>query len=147
MKTKPELYTSAAIDELLESVDPRESKRVENRMLLATKIANGMKARGLNKKGLMEAMGQNNQSVVTKWLSGTHNFTADTLTDLGHVLGISLLDVETKKDVVSRMTVQVIQKPQTTIYSSNYMTNLIQSSVGLSMIQEPKSYYGKSSEA
>lgn len=36
-------------------------------------------------------------SLVSKWLSGTHNFTIDTLTDIQRVLGIRLLDVEPRK--------------------------------------------------
>ncbi|MBK9336732.1 MAG: helix-turn-helix transcriptional regulator [Lewinellaceae bacterium] len=53
--------------------------RTENRMLLSVKIQDAMTAKGIGKKQLAEMMGQS-PSVITKWLSGGHNFTVDTLT-------------------------------------------------------------------
>jgi DNA-binding transcriptional regulator YiaG len=70
MKTnKTELYSSKLIDELLDSIDPEEADRIEKRMLLAAKIDDARKAKGLKKGQFAELMGQNN-SVISKWLSG-----------------------------------------------------------------------------
>jgi ribosome-binding protein aMBF1 (putative translation factor) len=55
-----------------------------------------MQRDGRNKQ-LAEALEQN-PSVITKWLSGTHNFTSDTLSDIEEVLGISLLVVQARKE-------------------------------------------------
>ncbi|MEQ8712057.1 MAG: helix-turn-helix transcriptional regulator [Cyclobacteriaceae bacterium] len=110
MKHKPEEYASVAISEILDSVTPQESDKVEKRMALAMKIADAMKAKGWKKKDLKEAMGQRNQSVVTKWLSGTHNFTIDTLMDLEDVLDIYLLDLEKKEEpIVNLVQINVEQ--------------------------------------
>jgi transcriptional regulator with XRE-family HTH domain len=62
-------------------------------MLIAAKIADAMAAKGWNKTLLMKAMGKTNPSEITRWLSGTHNFTTDTLIDLQRALNIKLLDV------------------------------------------------------
>jgi len=61
-------------------------------MLLAASISKAIKSKGLTKSEFAEKMGKN-PSVVTKWLSGVHNFTSDTLTDIQQVLGISLLNL------------------------------------------------------
>jgi hypothetical protein len=41
-------------------------------------------------------------STISKWLSGTHNFTIDTLYDIEYMLGIELVNVneEKKEEVV-----------------------------------------------
>lgn len=94
MKTnKAESYSSNLIDKLLESIDPAEANRVEERMLLAAKIDDAMKAKGLNKSQFAELMGKH-ESVITRWLSGTHNFTSDTLFDIGRKLGVKLINID-----------------------------------------------------
>ncbi|MPM41226.1 hypothetical protein SDC9_87876 [bioreactor metagenome] len=85
------------ISEVLNSISPIEVKRLETRMLIASKIANTLKEKGWKKKDLMEAMGKKNASEITRWLSGTHNFTSDLLSDLSYVLGIDLLNIEENK--------------------------------------------------
>lgn len=85
------------LSDILSSISPNEAKRVENKMMLAAKIDEAMKAKGWKKKDLMQAMGKKNQSEITRWLSGTHNFTCDLLTDLGVVLGNDFLNLETAK--------------------------------------------------
>ena len=72
--------------------NPEETAKVRNRMILAAKIADGIKAKGWNKVGFAKEMGKE-PSVITKWLSGTHNFTADTLTEIGRKLNIELLNI------------------------------------------------------
>ena len=101
--------TNNLIEELLNSISPEESLRIENRMLMAAKIDNAIKAKGWKKKDLMKAMGKTNQSEITKWLSGTHNFTQDLLTDLGRVLNVSLLNLD--KDSITINTVYKNTQP------------------------------------
>jgi len=90
------------IEELLNSISPEESLRIENRMLMAAKIDDAIKAKGWKKKDLMKALGKTNQSEVTKWLSGTHNFTQDLLTDLGRVLDVNFLNLEKTHPVIEK---------------------------------------------
>ena len=84
----------SALDELLSEITAEEQSRIDSKMLLAAKFADAMKKKGCNKTMLMEAMGKRNPSEITRWLSGTHNFTADTLEKLQHKLGVKLLNVE-----------------------------------------------------
>ena len=99
-KKNPELYNSDLIDDVLDSISPVEAKKIEKKMLIAAKIDDAIKAKNWKNKDLLRALGKNNPSVITKWLSGTHNFTIDTLVELEHSLGISLLDVEEKRDQI-----------------------------------------------
>lgn len=112
MKTKAEEYNSALFDEILESISPKEEKRIKSKMLLAAKIEDAMKAKGWNKTRLLEATGQKNASVATKWFSGTHNFTHDTLFDIQEALGINLLNTnETDEEVVVKYHIVVQSSP------------------------------------
>jgi len=112
MKNKIEEYSSLLIDEIFESISPKEYKRIKSKMLLAAKIENAMKAKGWNKTKLLEATNQKNASVVTKWFSGTHNFTFDTLFDIQEALGIDLLNIkEIKEEVIVKYHVVVHSTP------------------------------------
>jgi transcriptional regulator with XRE-family HTH domain len=88
-------YESSVLDELLSLITPEELARTESRMMLAAKIADAMAARKISKKQFAELVGQS-PSVITKWLSGGHNFTVDTLTDIQRVLNVRLLALEEK---------------------------------------------------
>ncbi len=88
-----ETYNSDILDELLDEISPSELKKTEKRMLLAKRIAEGMQAKNWRKTDLANAM-KKQPSVITKWLSGTHNFNIDTLFDLEETLGIKLINTE-----------------------------------------------------
>jgi hypothetical protein len=55
-----------------------------------------------------------NPSIVTKWLSGTHNFTVDTLVELGNALDINLLNLSEPEPKVVMYFQSVSQMAQTT---------------------------------
>lgn len=89
-----ENYSSDAIEQLLSAITPEEQYRIDCRMKLASKIYAGIKDKGWKNLDLAGALNLKSPSLVSKWLSGTHNFTIDTLTDIQRVLGIRLLDIE-----------------------------------------------------
>jgi ribosome-binding protein aMBF1 (putative translation factor) len=107
---------SVVIDDIEEKIDVTKQARIENRMMLAAKIFEAMQHQGISKSRLANMLGQH-PSVVTKWLSGTHNFTADTLTDIENVLKIKVFahNAEQRKQVVveKRVAAQVdMMEPQ-----------------------------------
>lgn len=63
-------------------------------MIAAQQIASAMERKGLSKSQLAEIMGKN-RSEITKWLSGRHNFTSDTLAELSQALGEEITGVST----------------------------------------------------
>ena len=98
MSNKARNYTSDILDELLSEITPEEQRRTDKRMLLALKIEKAMKAKNWKKGDLAREMNKK-PSVITKWLSGTHNFESNTLFELEEKLGITLVALEEKKQV------------------------------------------------
>ena len=58
-------------------------------MALAARIDDMLAERGLSKAQFAKFMGKE-PSVISKWLSGTHNFTMDTLSEISDCLGYPL---------------------------------------------------------
>ena len=86
----PVNYNSPAMDDLFDYTGENEYRRTEKRMLLATKIDKAKHAKGWTNKDLANALGLD-ESQIIKLLSGTHNFTANTFSDIEELLNIKLL--------------------------------------------------------
>ena len=99
------------LGELLANIDQKELARMRKRMMLAVKIEEAMKRRGLNQIQFARLMGKS-PTVISEWLSGDRNFTVDTLTDIEEVLGVRLLDtslmtvVSSGNEVYQKITVK-----------------------------------------
>lgn len=115
-KKQVETYRSELIDKIYESISPLEEKKVETKMLLAAKIEDAIKEKGWKKGDLLKALGKKNPSILTRWLSGTHNFTIDTLIQLEEVLKIELINIKEKKN---QITIQINSEINTSIYYNN----------------------------
>lgn len=87
-------YTSDLVNNLLSHISPAEQARIDYKMKMAAKIHAGLKASGWKSLDLARELHLKSPSLVSKWLSGTHNFTMDTLLDIQRVLGIRLLDAD-----------------------------------------------------
>lgn len=116
MSNKARNYTSDILDGLLSEITPEEQRRTDKRMLLALKIEKAMKAKEWKKGDLASEMNKK-PSVITKWLSGTHNFESNTLFELEEKLGITLVALEEKRQaptVFYQFTVQSTVKSDQT---------------------------------
>lgn len=109
-----ETYSSKLIEDILNTITPAEQAKVDKKMLLAVKIAEGMKSKNWKPKDLLAALGKDTPSLVTKWLSGTHNFTTDTLMDLEQVLNIRLLAIGEIKPAVTSINISINSQSQRT---------------------------------
>ncbi len=93
-KNKARFHRSDILDEFLSEIHSEEGvvdyKKVEARMCIAARIDDALQKNKISKMEFATKMNQM-PSVVTKWLSGTHNFTIDTLIEIEIVLKISLL--------------------------------------------------------
>lgn len=94
-------HANSAMDELLKAVPAHEEQLKKDREratemrgdkghMLASKIKSAIKAKGLKQKQFAAKMGVQ-QSVVTRWLKGDHNFTIETLFKIEQVLGIEII--------------------------------------------------------
>ncbi len=97
MKTKKKQialeYTGSLLDDILDSLTDIEKAQSRARLSIAARIDDYRKARGLSKGDLAEKL-QRKPSVITKWMSGTHNFTIDTLVEIAVALGVDIKDLQ-----------------------------------------------------
>lgn len=73
------------LKERLAQISDLQYQKVARRMRTAIQIDEAMKARNISRKELADMMGRR-PSEITKWLSGDHNFTSDTLAELSYYL-------------------------------------------------------------
>ncbi len=84
------IYSSIILKEFSDNISTKDSIRAEKKMMLAAKIGDAIKAKGWKGKDLAEEL-KKSPSEISKWLSGTHNFTTDTLWDIEQILNIDLI--------------------------------------------------------
>lgn len=118
---RAEGHSSKVLGALLKEISPKEQARTESRMLLAAKIDEARKAKGWNQNEFAEQMGKQ-PSEISKWLSGTHNFTVETLWDIEEVLGIDLISIQEKESKVIKVVEYriVVSSPAQTKYAGLY---------------------------
>jgi predicted transcriptional regulator len=71
-------YTSNVITQLLSETTPVEALQTNTKMTQAARLDDLITERGWDKNEFAEKVNKN-PSEITKWLSGTQNFTLDTL--------------------------------------------------------------------
>ena len=86
-------YRSAVLDEFVALENLEITAAVEKKMLLAVKIYDALQEQKMGNCAFAERLNIS-PSLVTKWLSGQHNFTVETLVKIERVLGIELLYAE-----------------------------------------------------
>lgn len=82
---------SASLTRIISNIDEDKLRRTRDRMLVAVRIADTLKARGITQKRFAEMIGRS-ESEISDWLSGDRNFTIDTLSDIKKHLGLDLLN-------------------------------------------------------
>lgn len=87
---------SASLTRIINTIDEDKLRRTRDRMLVANKIADALKAKGISQKKFAEMTGRS-ESEVSEWLSGDRNFTIDTLSDIQKYLGIDLLNTSSMR--------------------------------------------------
>jgi transcriptional regulator with XRE-family HTH domain len=103
--TQARVHSSPLLDEILAESTPLEGMQTKNKLIVASRIAHVLEERGWNKSEFAERL-QKHPSEVTKWLSGTHNFTLDVLSVVCDALGVELSDLFSagSKQVVYRQS-------------------------------------------
>ena len=130
----------SSLEKILEAITPEQQARTDAKMLLAARIADAMDVKGWNNKMLMEALGKKNPSEITRWLSGTHNFTVDTLTDLGRVLERDFINLSAEKEQpVQQFNISVLTYSGTSWYSPSVLNETDELSTYHEMNEQTKS--------
>lgn len=125
---KTQRKPSAGLTRIMHNIDEDKLRRNRDRMLVAAKIADVLKAKGISQKRFAEMTGRS-ESEVSEWLSGDRNFTIDTLSDIRKHLGVDLLNISSLRTVpVPRETSRIkIAKKRTPIAYG--MTGVLNSSI------------------
>lgn len=119
---------SASLTRIMNNIDEDKLRRTRDRMLVAVKIADTLKAKGISQKKFAEMTGRS-ESEISEWLSGDRNFTIDTLSDIKKYLGLDLLNIPTMRTVpVSKDTsrIKVAKKRTPVLYD---MSDILTSNV------------------
>ena len=87
---------SASLTKNMNNIDEDKLRRTRDRMLVANRIADALKAKGISQKKFSEMTGRS-ESEISEWLSGDRNFTIDTLSDIKKYLGIDLLNTSSMR--------------------------------------------------
>lgn len=126
-------YTSPIINQLLDEITPVEKLQTNTKMTLAARLDDLITARGLSKSEFAEKVNKN-PSEITKWLSGTQNFTIDTLAEIGVALNIPVAELfEPKREHVTNR-VQVVINVKEVQQSIRYVTPFSEMVSGFSNI-------------
>lgn len=84
------IHFSEEVEEIKQLITPERREQSKKRMLLAARIDDKIRERGLSNQEFAYMMGKK-PSEISKWLSGTHNFTTETLWEIERVLNIQLV--------------------------------------------------------
>ena len=101
---------------IMASADPVKVQRIETRMLVAQMLHDYLGLRNISQQSLASRMGKQ-PSEVSKWLSGDHNFTIDTLSDIGYYLE---MDFFSRKDTSLFRCVEEIELSRTGVRSGKF---------------------------
>lgn len=91
------------LDELLAGISEIEMNRSRVRMRIAANIFDILKRKKIQNQELASRL-KKQPSEITRWLSGAHNFTTDTLSDIAFALNVRVEDLVSQKlsDVIYR---------------------------------------------
>ena len=106
---KARKHNSSKLQDLLAEISPLEMEQTKVKMMLAAHIEDCMIAKGWSKSKFAEKVGKN-PSEITKWLSGTQNFTIDVLTEIAMTLDVDLITLLEKQQPQMRYGKGIVVK-------------------------------------
>ncbi len=83
---------SSIIEARRAKVSPEVRRRVDLSFLIVDRIHNILEEKGLKQKDLANLLGKN-ESEISKWMRGTHNFTIETISSIESALDAPILQV------------------------------------------------------
>lgn len=83
---------SSIIETRRASVPTSVRRQVDISFHIVNRIHNILESKGLKQKDLAEKLGKN-ESEISKWMRGTHNFTIETLSSIEIALGEPILEI------------------------------------------------------
>ena len=104
-------HSSSLLKDLLAEITPAEKDRTQTKMVVAARLEDFIKANRWSQNDFAGKVCKA-PSEITKWLSGTHNFTIDTLTDIAGVINIPVCELLAPKqvEIINRVQYKVVVK-------------------------------------
>jgi transcriptional regulator with XRE-family HTH domain len=137
-QTSAKKYSSPLISGLLNETTTAEKLQVSTKMQVAARLQDLITAAALSKGAFAEKVNKN-PSEITKWVSGTHNFTIDTLCEIALALNVPVAELFAFEQM------QVIQKVQIVV-SSKVMQPAISSGSPLIACGDNRTYFATSKQ-
>lgn len=112
---KKNILKGNVLKNLFEEMKEIEKVQIETKFNLANALENLLKNKGISKSEFAAKMGKS-PSEISKWLSGKHNFTIDTLLEIGHALKVDISELLKHKPeplIKTKVTVHRKTKPST----------------------------------
>ena len=110
---KKAYYIDSMLNDTLEKVSPATRREANFSFGIARRIYDVLKKKGWSKTDLAKATGKKTP-VVTRWMSGNHNFTMRTIAEIETALGEDILSV--KQDRRSRHSTKQYHIPEETLH-------------------------------
>jgi transcriptional regulator with XRE-family HTH domain len=110
---KKNLLKGNVLKNLFEEMKEIEKVQVETKLNLAQALENLLKNKGISKSEFAAKLGKS-PSEISKWMSGKHNFTIDTLMEIAHALKVDLMELLKHKPeplIKTKITVHRKTKP------------------------------------
>lgn len=79
--------------ECLAAIPEERKAEFELSFAIATRIDEVLKLKGMTQKDLAQLLGKR-ESEISKWLTGRHNFTTNTIARISLALGVPIINVE-----------------------------------------------------
>jgi transcriptional regulator with XRE-family HTH domain len=89
---KKNLFKGNVLKNLFEEMKEIEKVQVETKLNVAQALESLLKNKGISKSEFAAKMGKS-PSEISKWMSGKHNFTIDTLMEIAHALKVDLMEL------------------------------------------------------
>lgn len=92
MRQMKKMITNDTFRQCLASVPEEQERNFELSFAIAERIDAVLKANGLTQKSFAQTLGKR-ESEISKWLTGRHNFTLETIAKIESALGCRLVEV------------------------------------------------------
>lgn len=143
-------HSSPLLKELLSKVTSVEKLQTSTKMTLAVRLDDLIQEKGWNKSEFAEKVNKN-PSEITKWLSGTQNFTVDTLSEIALAFNVSIdeLFAPRKTQVINRIQFVIVAPqaspriPFLTPISNSYSTPIALQGVSKDLLRSIQTFNTK----
>ncbi len=92
LNNKKNIFKGNVLKNLFEEMKEIEKVQVETKFNLANALESFLKNKGISKSEFAAKMGKS-PSEISKWMSGKHNFTIDTLMEIAHALKVDITEL------------------------------------------------------